>query len=128
MMPSAYALKKYVAQKFHCFWRGENLPRIEAAPIYYFPDYEKFNSDDVDAVARNLLRGPLRLPHDTIVFEVADGHPEVKAVVALVTQSDRGVEGFLVVAERIGNKVLRCPGACLVQRWRICRHRDQSQS
>lgn len=104
MMPSAYALKKYLSEKSHCFWRGENLRHFESAPIYYFPDHEQFNSDDVDTVARNLLRGPLRLPHDTIVFEVADRHPYVKAVVALVTQSDRGAEGFLVVSQRIGNR------------------------
>ena len=105
MMPSAYALTKYVAQNFHHLWHGETLRRIHSAPIYYFPDHDRFNCDDVDTVARALLReGRLRLPHDTIVFEVADGHPEVKGLVVLVTQSDQGIEGYLVISLRVGNR------------------------
>src|SRR4051794_30310942 len=103
MMPSAYALTKYVAQNFHRLWHGEILRRIQTAPIYYFPDYERFNCDDVETVANTMRREPLRLPHDSIVFEVADGHPEVKSVVVLVTQSNQEIEGYLVISRRVGN-------------------------
>ena len=104
MMPSAYALTKYVAQNSHRLWHGEILRRIHSAPIYYFPDHDRFNCDDVDTVARALLReGRLRLPHDPVVFEVANEHPAAKAVIALVTQSDMGIEGYLVISHRTGN-------------------------
>jgi len=104
MMPSAYALTKHVAQNSQSLWQGETLRRIEAAPIYYFPDFEKFNCDDVEVAAKRLLREPLRLPHDTIVFEVADGHPEVEGLIVLVTQLDQGIEGYLVMSLRVGNR------------------------
>ncbi|SDB57699.1 hypothetical protein [Bauldia litoralis] len=104
MMPAAYALKKHVALHSRRFWQGEKLRQLIGAPIYFFPDHLSFNSDDVEAVAKRMLIGSVRLPHDAVVFEVGGEHPNVSSVIALVTEVNQLIEAFLVAARRTGNQ------------------------
>jgi len=104
MMPTAYVLKKHMAMRSRRFWQGEKLRQFVGAPIYFFPDHLNFNSDDVDAVAKRMLSGTMRLPHDAVVFEVGGEYPAVSSVIALVTQVNQPVEAFLVAARRAGNQ------------------------
>lgn len=49
---------------------GERLAALPHAPIYVFPDQVAFDSDAVDLMSRQILTGPLQLPHSDVIFEV----------------------------------------------------------
>ena len=74
--------------------------RHPAAPIYLFPDQAMFDDDEVDAMARGMITGgPLRLPHDRVLFEVTDRGPRFDASIAYATAQGEHVDAFLLVRE-----------------------------
>jgi hypothetical protein len=104
MIPAAYVLKRKVAEYWPRFWNGEKLRTMAAAPIYYFSDHARFNSDDVEILAKRLIFAPLRLPHDAVLFEVIDPHPAFKSALAFCIQIEHQLEAYLVVACRDANR------------------------
>lgn len=104
MIPASYVLKRKVARYYHRFWHGDRLRTMTTAPVYFFPDCEKFNSDEVEVAAQRILSAPMRLPHDAVMFEVSDFHPDIKSLVAFVVQGDECAEGYLVGACRDANR------------------------
>jgi len=100
MIPASYDLKRIIARKAMPFWRADELAGIPQAPVYLFADQERFDSDEVDAIARRIAGEPLRLPHDEVLFEVVDRHPEFCAQVAYVRRTINGVEAFLLLRSR----------------------------
>lgn len=103
MTPKAYELKRFVARHRHRFWCGDALAGLPAAPVYLFADQERFDSDEVDPIAREVSAGPLRLPHTDVLFEVTHRRHQVTAVVAYVTTTSEGeIVGFLFI--RSGSK------------------------
>jgi hypothetical protein len=103
MIPSAYELKRIVAQHRRRFWCAEALDDLPAAPVYLFQDQEQFDADAIDPIARDISAAPLRLPHRDVLFEVTHRPHEVTAVVAFVTTTlDEEIAGFLFV--KVGSR------------------------
>ncbi len=103
MIPKAYELKRFVARHRHRFWCADALTGLPAAPVYLFPDQERFDSDEVDLIARDVSARPLRLPHTDVLFEVTHRRHQFTAVVAYVTTTSEGeIVGFLFI--RSGSK------------------------
>jgi hypothetical protein len=109
MIPASYDLKRIVVQKGHLFWRATELVGIPQAPVYLFEDQERFDSDEVDAIARCIAAEPLRLPHDKVLFEVVDQGPKFCAQVAYVHQTTKGVEAHLLLRSRDLSRWLDVP-------------------
>jgi hypothetical protein len=103
MTPKAYELKRFVARHRQRFWCADALAGLPAAPVYLFQDQERFDSDEVNPIAREVSAGPLRLPHTDLLFEVTHRQHQVTAVVAYVTTTSEGeIVGFLFI--RSGSK------------------------
>jgi hypothetical protein len=100
MIPESYDLKRVVARHWRRFWCGEELRGLVAAPVYHFPDQERFDSDAVEMAGRRLSAGPLQLPHRRVVFEVADRGEARRALVAYAWETDVGVEAVLLTRAR----------------------------
>jgi hypothetical protein len=100
MMPLSYELKRIVAQHRQSFWCASALEGLPAAPVYLFPDQELFDSEEVNTLAHWVSTGPLLLPHDAVLFEVADRGPQVQAQVAFVRRFETGVAAFLFLRRR----------------------------
>ena len=100
MIPESYDLKRIIARKAMRFWRVDELAGIAQAPIYLFTDQERFDSDEVDAVARRVSAEPLCLPHDAVLFEVVDQSPRFCAQVVYVQRTAKGVEAYLLLRSR----------------------------
>jgi hypothetical protein len=96
MIPLAYELKRFLARHRHRFWCAHALHGVEAAPVYLFPDQEHFDSDEVEAIARRISAAPLRLPHDEVLFEIADRGPTYLSQVAFARQLGSCVEAYLM--------------------------------
>ncbi len=69
-VPYAHSLKRHVLQHAPRLWCAPQLARMLAAPIYFFPDAEKFDSDALGQLSLALLNTPFQLPHASVVFEV----------------------------------------------------------
>ena len=80
-LPTAYELKRHVANVPDLFWLADRLATLPSAPIYIFPDQQAFDSDEVDLMSRRILAGPLQLPHPEVIFEVTDATTVGRAVV-----------------------------------------------
>ena len=104
MIPAAYVLKRKIARYWLRFWNGDRLRAMAPAPIYFFPDYVQFNSEDVEVLAKRLIFAPLRLPHDAVLFEVVDPNPAIKSVMAFCIQAEHRIESYLVAACRDANR------------------------
>ena len=63
--------------------------------MYLFPDQEVFDSEEVNTLAHWVSAGPLLLPHDAVLFEVADRGPDLQSHVAFVQRFETGVAAFL---------------------------------
>jgi hypothetical protein len=101
MIPKAYELKRMIAQHRQRFWCADALADLASAPVYLFRDQERFDSDDVDLVARRATL--LKLPHRDVLFEVPHRDHKVTAVVAFVTTTvEDEIVGFLFV--RMGSR------------------------
>ena len=97
--PTAYELKRSVARNLGKFWLGERLAALPHAPIYVFPDQVAFDSDAVDLMSRQILTGPLQLPHSDVIFEVAAATAEYKSIAVYARMAETSVEGFLFVRD-----------------------------
>jgi hypothetical protein len=100
MMPLSYELKRIIAQHRQRFWCAAALSELPAAPVYLFPDQERFDSEEVNTLAQSVSAEPLLMPHDAVLFEVADRGPEVQAQVAFVRRFEAGLAGFLFLRRR----------------------------
>lgn len=94
MIPAAYSLKKTMARHAGKFWRAERIEGLITAPVYVFPDQERFDADDIEIVSRWLLPGELQLPHEAVFFEVVDQKDSIGSQVVYVCRTAAGIEGF----------------------------------
>ena len=100
MTPLSYELKRIITQHRHRFWCAAELSELPAAPVYLFPDQQRFDSDEVETLARWVSTGRLLLPHDAVLFEVADQSPKFRSQVAFVRTTEAGVFGYLFLRSR----------------------------
>ena len=99
-IPKSYDLKRRVAHHRDRFWCGSELRGLPAAPIYLFPDQARFDSDEVDRLSQSIMVGPLRLPHEGVLFEVTEqGGAGVSLAVYAATVGSE-VEGFVFRFDR----------------------------
>lgn len=94
-VPRSYGLKVHVERFRRRIWCGSELSGIDNAPIYLFPDQAAFDSDEVDLLARSMLSGPTRLPHQAVIFEVTAQRAADGNIAAYATTLDDTVCGFL---------------------------------
>lgn len=92
MIPDAYELKRIVRSHRPRFWMSDLLDGFEFAPVWHFADQERFDSDDVDAVARCLAAGPQRLPYPDTIFELRDRGPSLRSQIVYARQRPDGIE------------------------------------
>lgn len=104
MIPASYELKRLVGQGRERFWRIGDLNGILTAPVYLFTDQERLDSDEVEELAKRHSVEPLWLPHDQVIFEVADRGPEIRASVAFVRRTFSTLEACLLVRPCRGNQ------------------------
>lgn len=69
-VPLAHRLKRHVLRYAPMLWCSPQPARIAAAPIYFFPDAERFDSDELGKVSQALLNTAFKLPHASVLFEV----------------------------------------------------------
>lgn len=87
--PYAYELKRIVAQHWRKIWLGDEVRGIATAPVYVFPDEDKFDAESViDAASRLVDTDSLEIPEPEFVFEIhrrthADNNVEVILVYGL---------------------------------------------
>ncbi|EKE43391.1 hypothetical protein OCGS_2505 [Oceaniovalibus guishaninsula JLT2003] len=86
MIPDAYELKRIVRAHRERFWMPDLLDGFEFAPVWRFADQERFDSDEVDALARRLAAGPQRLPHPDTIFELRDRGPQIRSQIVYARQ------------------------------------------
>jgi hypothetical protein len=104
MTPLSYELKRIITQYRHRFWCAAELSELPAAPVYLFPDQERFDSDEVETLARWVSTGRLLLPHKAVLFEVIDQSPKFRSQVAFVRATEAGVTGYLFLRSRPTNQ------------------------
>lgn len=92
MIPDAYALKRIVRSHRARFWAADQLDGFEFAPVWRFEDQERFDADDVDALARRLAAGPQRLPHPQTIFELRDRGPDMRCQIVHARQRPDGID------------------------------------
>ncbi|KGJ18546.1 hypothetical protein [Paracoccus sanguinis] len=94
MIPDAYELKRIVRAHRDRFWMPDLLDGFEFAPVWRFADQERFDSDEVDALARRLAAGPQRLPHPDTIFELRDRGPKIRSQIVYARQRPDGIEAL----------------------------------
>jgi hypothetical protein len=94
MIPDAYELKRIVRAHRDRFWMADLLGGFEFAPVWHFADQERFDSDEVDALARRLAAGPQRLPNPDTVFELSDRGPQIRSQIVYARQRPYGIEAL----------------------------------
>jgi hypothetical protein len=94
MIPDAYELKRIVRAHRERFWMPDLLDGFEFAPVWRFADQERFDSDEVDALARRLAAGPQRLPHPDTIFELRDRGPQIRSQIVYARQRPDGIEAL----------------------------------
>ena len=104
LIPTSYELKRIIGQGRDRFWRPGDLAGILSAPVYLFTDQERFDSDEVEELAKRLARDPICLPHDQVLFEVVDRRPHVLSSVAFVRRALVGADACLLLRPRSGGK------------------------
>lgn len=94
-LPSAYGLKRLVAAHPKAFWKRDLITRLPVAPVYVFPDQEAFDSDDVEKLTCGLIKGPLRLPHSDVIYEVVDSRNGGRSSVVFARQQGGATDALL---------------------------------
>lgn len=102
MMPDAYELKRFANKLRGTFWRSELLDGFEFAPVYYFVDQDKFDSDEVNKIACQLCLGPQRLPHEQTIFEVKDRTSPRTCQIVYAHQRPDGIEAIWLYRTTVG--------------------------
>ena len=67
MTPLSYELKRIITQHRHRFWCAAALSELPAAPVYLFPDQERFDSEEVETLALGFDRTPAAAPRRGVV-------------------------------------------------------------
>lgn len=94
-MPFGLSLKRYLMVHGGRLWWAVNPRLVSLAPIYVFPDQDRFNSDEVEQLARQNLSGALRLPHASCIFEVPEHNHPGACLASYTLDSPTGIEsGF----------------------------------
>ena len=103
MIPASYELKRIVGQGRERFWRPAELAGILTASVYLFTDQERFDSDEVEEIAKQIARDPVCLPHEQALFEVVDRAPHIRSSVAFVRRTLVRAEASLLVRPSSGS-------------------------
>lgn len=93
--PLAYGLKQHMARYAGRMWCAPTVPRMQAAPVYLFPDSVSFNSDDLGRLSQTVMTTPFRLPHGAVFFEVIQSAPPGDRVVAYAEMDDGQIDACL---------------------------------
>lgn len=93
--PFAYSLKRHILQHAHRFWCEVDAKHVATAPIYVFPDADRFNADDVEQLAVRNLAGTLKLPHPHCIFEVRSPDHPGACLASYARATEAGVDSFL---------------------------------
>jgi len=94
-MPQSYDLKRHIHRNAHRFWCPFDTAGVLTAPVYIFPDQLSFDSDEVQELSKAILNGPLRLPHDRVLFEVPERGPAGGCLVGYVMDNEGSVDALL---------------------------------
>lgn len=94
-VPQAYALKRHIHRYASRFWCPIHAAGVLTAPIYLFPDQTSFDADEVQQLSQTIMAGPLRLPHERVLFEVTEQHHPGACLVVYAVQTEQGVDAFL---------------------------------
>jgi hypothetical protein len=93
--PLAFSLKRHILQHEKRLWCPVVAQAVAAAPIYVFPDQDRFNGDDIEQLAIRNLTGVLKLPHPHCIFEVPEQDFPGACLASYARQIETGVESFL---------------------------------
>lgn len=93
--PFAFELKRQLLLYSHRLWWPIDATDAASAPIYVFPDQERFDSDEVEHLVTRTLPGTLKLPHSHCIFELDDRSFPGGRTVTYVRAVETGVESFL---------------------------------
>lgn len=94
-VPLAYALKRHIHRYAKRFWCPVDAAGVLTAPVYLFPDQASFDSDEVQQLSQTIMAGPLRLPHERVLFEVTEQLHPGASLVAYTVGTEQGVDAFL---------------------------------
>lgn len=94
-VPLAYALKRHIHRYVNHFWCPVDATGVLTAPVYLFPDQTSFDSDEVQQLSQTIMAGPLRLPHERVLFEVTEQLHLGASLVAYAVATEQGVDAFL---------------------------------
>ncbi|MCZ8148374.1 MAG: hypothetical protein O9325_11075 [Roseomonas sp.] len=93
--PLAFSLKRHILQHEKRIWCPIVASDVAAAPIYVFPDQDRFNGDDIEQLALRNLTDGLKLPHPHCIFEVPEHDFPGACLASYVRQIEAGVESFM---------------------------------
>jgi len=93
--PFGFSLKRHILQHERRFWRTIIAHDAAAAPIYIFPDQERFNADDIEQHAIRNLPSVLKLPHPHCMFELPEQEYPGACLASYAREIGTGVESFL---------------------------------
>lgn len=95
LLPQSYALKRHIRRYAGRFWCSIDTAGVLTAPVYVFPDQTSFDADSVEHLSQTIMSGPLRLPHDRVLFEVTEQSCPGGCLVAYAASAEHGVDAFL---------------------------------
>lgn len=93
--PLAFALKRHILQHAHRFWCEIEPAAAASAPIYVFPDQERFDDEEIEQLAIRNLAGILKAPHPYCIFELPERDYPGGSLASYVRATETGVESFL---------------------------------
>jgi hypothetical protein len=94
-LPQAYALKRHIHRYASRFWCSLDAAGVLTAPVYLFPNQTSFDADEVQQLSQTIMAGPLRLPHERVLFEVTEQNHPGACLVAYAVDTEQGVDAFL---------------------------------
>ena len=94
-LPRAYTLKRHIHRYADRFWCPIDARGALTAPVYLFPNQAGFDADDVQQLSQTIMPGPLRLPHDRVLFEVTEQSCPGGCLVAYAAGAEQSVDGYL---------------------------------
>jgi len=96
-VPAAYELKA-IYPSFRDFFNViGDMRGLMSAPVYFFPDQMAFDSEELREFCDSQLDDELHIPHDQIIFEVADSSGNCQSYIAYCTKQGEDLHVFLLL-------------------------------
>lgn len=93
--PLAFSLKRHILVHAHRLWCEIDARHVATAPIYVFPDADRFDADDVERLAIANMVGTLKLPHPHCIFELHNPDHPGACLASYARATEAGADGFL---------------------------------